>query len=455
MPSEKLFEFGGQWIGRVGGSRQLYRFWYDSRNGEVRRRSLKTENIEEAKTKLAELIIKDTPASANDPDQVPLVYVLTHYLEGHSDGRPSAHVARRAAELVMQFLEKKCGFEANVKTAKFGILYQTEFARWCAAEFGHSPAYVSRVLSVVATAGKFAARSKLLKNSAGELVEARLLRFAPDVRYDTKWLADVMDAPEPKPRDYVPSYEELASLIDLDAGDILQRYDIIALNTWARPEAIVELNVRQQVDFTNELLDLNPSGRRQNKKHRPVIRLTTNLKGWLEHWNEDRPLSYTAILQDGTQTRKPALHVKAQFNRRSTRWMLLCSGENGETIDELFRLARQGSPNHLRDELAKAEAKGIRRITRYTLRHFMATKVRGLTKSNVAREQRSHWLGHGKRDATSWYETRDPEFLHECALATCEVIDRLDALMTRSLMPPTTRQMRSLSKATKRSFAAS
>lgn len=446
MRKAKLFEFGGQWIGEVTGSKQFYRFWYDSRNGEIRRRSLKTTDLEEAKAKLAEMIVKEAPISADNPDQVPLVFVLTHYLEGHADGKPSAHVARRAADLVMQFLEKKCGLEANVKTSRFGILYQTEFARWCLKEFGHSPAYVSRVLSVVAAACKYAAKAKLLKNSAGELTEARLLRYAPDIRYDAKWLAEIMETPEPRPRDYVPSYEELASLLDLDAGNILQRYDILALNTWARPEAIVELSVKQQVDFANGLLDLNPPGRRQNKKQRPVIRLTSNLKGWLEHWGEDYPLSYTALTAEGQRERKPASHIKAQFNRRSTRWMLLRSGVDYASIEEMLGAARRGSPHPLREALERAEVKGISRITRYTLRHFMATRVRGLTKSKVAREQRSLWLGHGKRDATSWYESHDPEFLHECALATCEVIDRLDFLMKRSLVPPNIQQMRLLAK---------
>jgi len=444
MRKEKLFEFRGQWIGEVAGSRQLYRFWYDRRNGETRRRSLKTTDLEEAKAKLAELIVKDAPVSADDPDQVPLVFVLTHYLEGHADGKPSAHVARRAAELVVQFLERKCGLDANVKTSKFGLLYQTEFARWCAKEFGHSPAYVSRVLSVVAAACKYAAKAKLLKNSAGEMVEARLLRFAPDIRYDATWLAEVMETQEPHPRDYVPSYEELASLLDLDAGDILQRYDILALNTWARPEAIVELSVKRQVDFANALLDLNPPGRRQNKKQRPVIRLSSNLRGWLEYWGEDHPLSYTALTAEGERERKPAMHIKAQFNRRSTRWMLLRSGLDNTAVEGLLSAARRGAGDPLREAIELAEARGVGRITRYTLRHFMATRVRGLTKSSVAREQRSLWLGHGKRDATSWYETHDPEFLHECALATCEVIDRLDSLMKRSLAPPNIQQMRHL-----------
>jgi integrase len=436
MSHEKLFEFGGMWIGRVSGSAQLYRFWYDGRNGEVRRRSLKTKDFEEAKKRLAELVVNDAPIMADDPDQVPLVFVLTHYLEDHADALPSAHMSRRACELVMQFLENKCGFDATVKTAQFSSIYQAEFAKWCSTEFQHSPAYVARILSVVAAACRFAAKTKLIKSTSGELKEAKLLRFVPEVHYDAKWVAAIMHVPEPRPRDYVPTFEELASLLDTDCGEVLRRYDIIALNTWARPEAIVDLNLRDQVDFENDLLDLNPPDRRQNKKHRPVIRLTSNLRGWLEHWSENRPLSYDQKHPSGEVRRVAATHVKAQFNRRATRWMLQRSGLTDEEIAYLLRLARSKSPAELLNAIKAAEAKGIRRITRYTLRHFMATRVRGMTESNVGREQRSLWLGHGKQDATSWYETHDPEFLRECADATDLVMKKLDRLMKRDLIAP-------------------
>jgi integrase len=302
-------------------------------------------------------------------------------------------------------------------------------------EFQHSPAYVSRVLSVIAAACRFAAKTKLVKSNTGELKEAKLLKFVPEVNYDTKWVAEVMHVAEPKPRDYVPTYEELASLLDTESGELLRRYDMIALNTWARPAAIVDLSVGKQVDFENDLIDLNPPNRRQNKKQRPVIRLTTNLRSWLEHWAEDRPLSYDSILPDGLIERTPANHLKAQFNRRSTRWMLIRSGLSLDEIAELFSGARKGDSVSLRQTVKAAEARGIQRITRYTLRHFMATRVRGMTGSNVGREQRSLWLGHGKRDATSWYETHDPEFLRECAMATDLVIDKLDSMMKRKLLP--------------------
>lgn len=63
------------------------------------------------------------------------------------------------------------------------------------------------------------------------------------------------------------------------------------------------------MDFETELLDLNPPNRGQNKKQCPAIRLTTNLKGWLEHWAGDRPLSYDRKSEDGKLERVAALDL--------------------------------------------------------------------------------------------------------------------------------------------------
>ncbi len=124
--------------------------------------------------------------------------------------------------------------------------------------------------------------------------------------------------------------------------------------------------------------------------------------------------------------------------------MLIRFGLSADEIRRLVKDARNGNPSALANVLKSAKDNGIQRITRYTLRHFMATRVRGLVEADVGREQRSLWLGHGKRDATSWYETHDPEFLRECARATCMVIDKLDALTKRDLVPPNIKQMRLL-----------
>lgn len=290
MSSEKLFEIAGTWIARIEGRPSLYRFWYDAGTREIKRKSLKTADLEEAKSLVAGDVVIDSTSYPQDPECVLLVAVLVHYYENHSDKCPSASAARRAGELVLQFLEEECGFGAEVKVAKFTKGFQARFAIWCAETFGHSPSYISRNLSVISAACQFAAKTIVRQTSSGDFTEVKLLRFAPEICYDVKWLAEMTQRAEPKPREYVPSFEELASLLDMDGSEILRRYDLIALNTWARPEAVVDLSVRAQIDFEHGLVDLNPPGRKQNKKRRPIIKLTENLRGWFEHWGEDQPL---------------------------------------------------------------------------------------------------------------------------------------------------------------------
>jgi hypothetical protein len=96
------------------------------------------------------------------------------------------------------------------------------------------------------------------------------------------------------------------------------------------------------------------------------------------------------------------------------------------------------------EAIAEAEKRGIERITPYTYRHFMATKVRGLQEVKVDREQRRLWPGHGKRDTTSWYETLDPEHLQECARATSIILEKRDAMTARPLVPISVKQRKLL-----------
>ena len=261
-----------------------------------------------------------------------------------------------------------------------------------------------------------------------------MLNAMPEICYDAKWLADTIDKPEPKARDVIPTFEQLASLLDTEGSEVLRRYDILALNTWARPESILELRLKGQVEFDNGLLNLNPRGRKQNKKHRPTIRLTDNLRGWLKEWGEDSPLTFTVTSKGQKRIRKSASHIRAQFKRRSFRWMLTVNGLSKTEIDDLFRMARDGNRKPFNDAIAAAERCGIPRITPYSYRHFMATKVRSLAEVKVDREQRSLWLGHGKRDTTSWYEKHEPEHLRECAIATDIIIEKLHAMTVRDLI---------------------
>ena len=125
--------------------------------------------------------------------------------------------------------------------------------------------------------------------------------------------------------------------------------------------------------------------------------------------------------------------------------MLTQSGLHEEEIDQLFRLARNGVRKPFNDAIRKAEDLGVPRITPYSYRHFMATKIRAVQEVRVDREQRSLWLGHGRKDTTSWYEKHDPEHLRECAIATDIILEKLEGLTERDLLPPTLKAQKRMS----------
>lgn len=88
----------------------------------------------------------------------------------------------------------------------------------------------------------------------------------------------------------IPTDKQMAAFIDAIEDEHVFRFAIIELNTWARPEAVFELNVKKQVDFERRIIKLNQDGRRQTNKVRPTITLTDNLLGWLKTWNREWPI---------------------------------------------------------------------------------------------------------------------------------------------------------------------
>jgi hypothetical protein len=52
---------------------------------------------------------------------------------------------------------------------------------------------------------------------------------------------------------------------------------LLALNTWARPAAITDLDPATQYDARTTIIDLNPPGRLQTNKQSPKILATRGL----------------------------------------------------------------------------------------------------------------------------------------------------------------------------------
>lgn len=318
--------------------------------------------------------------------------VLNFYFENDAKLKPSKDQAFRAVQLVAEFAGQKIG--ATARVSAFSLLRQREFMRWCVDTHDHRSGTIARNLAVVSAAFRYACKPQLIRDGFGKEQEVVLLDRAPAVCTQAKEVARLTDIPESEPRDWLPSYEELGQFID--AIDIRQenlfRFVMLALNTWARPEAIIDFRADKQVDRYG-VLDLNPPRRRQTKKYRPKIRLTDNLEGWLKHWDSPAPMMW-----DG----EPITTMKRTFKRH-------------------------------------AEACGMPRFTQYSLRHFMATEVRR-SKPPVSKEQRDLWLGHDDGGRTAnWYEHRDPEFLEDVRAATDSIIEEVQRFTRR---PLSTRKLR-------------
>jgi integrase len=239
--------------------------------------------------------------------------------------------------------------------AAFTLARQVGFMKWLATHHELSNKTISTYLSYIKAGVRFCSRPHLIRDMCGKECEVLILSSAPLIDDSEHTVADQTKLPVSLAREWRPTDAQLAAMFDVTADapelEAMFRYMIMALNTWARPEAITELSVRNQVDFESGIITLNPPGRVQNKKRRPRIRLADNLRGWLLYWNLDKPIVY--------------------FGRAVGR------------VD-----------NRTLKKIAARAGVDPARVNRYMLRHYMATRIRRVPGIPVPREERAVWLGH-------------------------------------------------------------
>jgi hypothetical protein len=148
--------------------------------------------------------------------------------------------------------------------------------------------------------------------------------------------------------------------------------------------------------MVDELM-LNPDGRTQNKKRRPIVRLTDTLKPWLESWHGDDAGPYVRFRGEAVGS------VKKTFKR------------HGRSL-------------------------GFPELSPYTLRHKMATE---LAARGVSGEQLSRQLGHRCPDlrTTERYVKFDPRHLAEAKAAIEDYLADLGRLTDRALLRPDTSKL--------------
>lgn len=118
-------------------------------------------------------------------------------------------------------------------------------------------------------------------------------------------------------------------------------YALLGLFTMARPSAILELTW-DRVDFERRQIDLNPRGRRQTKKRRPVVALNDEAMEALQEAYEARQSEY--VIERGAKRvgniKKAFQAASARSGIRVTPYTLRHTGavwaaEAGASMDEL------------------------------------------------------------------------------------------------------------------------
>ena len=160
-------------------------------------------------------------------------------------------VQRRNLFLVLSALPE------GITVAEFTMERQGEAVRALRAK-GYAAATIKRAMGIAKAAVNRAWR-------AGEL--ERAIPFAP-----------LPDGPN---RERVLSVAELARLWDAEMAEHVRVYLVLLLGTAGRPEAVLELT-RFQCDLDRGTINLNPPGRPQTRKRRPILPMADFLRPWIE-----------------------------------------------------------------------------------------------------------------------------------------------------------------------------
>ncbi|MCR9071399.1 MAG: tyrosine-type recombinase/integrase [Alphaproteobacteria bacterium] len=154
--------------------------------------------------------------------------------------------------------------------------------------------------------------------------------------------------------------EEIGLLFDTVEAEHTFLYMMIAFTTGARPGAILDLT-RERVDIDGGTINLLPVGQVQNKKRRPVVPICNTLRPWLILAGQTYVIEYQGQRVDN--------------NRQA-----------------ITRLAARA---------------GLKGVSRYTIRHTVATELRerGLSDWDIAT-----LLGHqdpNRRTTEGYAKSRD------------------------------------------------
>ena len=257
--ARRAVQFGEWFLYQRDGSPAFYRARYNRTTGKLERFSLGTISVEEARKRLEAWWLQNRQVKGEQPSEAALADILRRYWESHGKHLPSASGNRDA-------LAKWLDYWQEASVSELTLERQEAFVRHLESH-GIKRSTIQRTINI----GR-AAISRAFKR--GELAA---MPFIVSVRVKSH-------PPKGRPMEV----GEIARLY-AESTAHLRTFIRWALGTAARPEAVLDLR-SEQVERAHGVVHLNPEGREQNKKHRPIVKLPQTLRddafhGWLVTYN--------------------------------------------------------------------------------------------------------------------------------------------------------------------------
>jgi integrase len=245
---EPVYKIGGYYLDRRADSP----FWYIlcRKRGRELTRSTGTEDVEEAKIKLAEHVTLHGDHDRVAPQQARLRTVLWRYNVHHASKRPSAAQNSKA-------IDAWTDFYGNAQIADLTRLRQREFIEALKAR-GLSADTIRHYVEIGKTGLNWA-------------LDAEQITSFPKIHLP----------PKGEPLRWTPSRDEFTALWNAAEAPRLQMFVMLAVSTLARPGALLELT-RFSCDLDAGLIYLNPEGRQQTSKRRAIVPMARSIRSWIE-----------------------------------------------------------------------------------------------------------------------------------------------------------------------------
>jgi integrase len=261
------------------------RTWFDERARQTRRLSLGTTDFQEASLLLANWVVANARPPKAAASEVLIDTILLNYWSDHAKDLPGAKTQWNGLSYWQEFWTGRTVAEITPQE-------QRAFRQWLVKR-GMGEGGIDRVLST----------GRAALNRAHKWQE---LSEVPHI-FGTL-TAEAKRARAPMGHPITPL--ELARLFDAARSRHMLIYLLIASNTLARPSAILDLR-RSQFDQTHKLLDLNPAGRKQNKKFRPIVPVSATLAAWLRG-DQEPEARYVAYRQKPIKSIKRMWHLTCE-----------------------------------------------------------------------------------------------------------------------------------------------